>query len=77
MPLLVLQQLEDDAQLKYSAGDCAAKLCRGGAQRARAPLTPGPWSVRQVVLRDHGFARDELPDDDWNIFWCAGQVNCP
>jgi len=32
-------------------------------------------NVLQVILRDHGFHRVEMPGDDWNIFWCAGQVD--
>eukprot|EP00965_Chrysotila_dentata_P226660 6195544-Pleurochrysis_carterae.AAC.3 len=30
-------------------------------------------NVLQVILRVHGFSRTEQVDDDWNIFWCAGQ----
>jgi hypothetical protein len=40
-----------------------------------ASHTAQSHSLFQVILRDHGFARVELPDDDWNIFWCAGQVS--
>ncbi|KAL1512217.1 hypothetical protein AB1Y20_005480 [Prymnesium parvum] len=32
-------------------------------------------NVLQVILRDHGFDREERLDGDWNIFWCAGQVD--
>ena len=31
-------------------------------------------NVLQVILREHGFHRAELFDNDWNIFWCAGQA---
>ena len=27
-----------------------------------------------MILRDHGFDREERLSADWNIFWCAGQV---
>mmetsp|Transcript_20230 Transcript_20230/g.63418 ORF Transcript_20230/g.63418 Transcript_20230/m.63418 type:complete len:498 (+) Transcript_20230:53-1546(+) len=32
-------------------------------------------NILQVILRDHGFARVERPGAEWNIFWCAGQVD--
>jgi tubulin polyglutamylase TTLL5 len=32
-------------------------------------------NVLQVLLRDHGFERVESADDDWSVFWCAGQVD--
>ncbi|EOD24487.1 hypothetical protein EMIHUDRAFT_469304 [Emiliania huxleyi CCMP1516] len=31
--------------------------------------------LQAVILRDHGFARVERPGAEWNIFWCAGQVD--
>ena len=31
-------------------------------------------NILQVILRDHGFNKTEPPDDEWNVFWCAGQV---
>ena len=34
-------------------------------------------NILQVILRDHGFHRAEPPEDDWNIFWCAGQAAVP
>lgn len=32
-------------------------------------------NILQVILRDHGFHKTEPPDGEWNIFWCAGQVD--
>lgn len=31
-------------------------------------------NVLQIILRDHGYERVENKEDDWSIFWCAGQV---
>jgi hypothetical protein len=31
--------------------------------------------IGQVILRDHGYERVESKDDEWAIFWCAGQVS--
>jgi hypothetical protein len=31
-------------------------------------------NVLQVILRDHGYHRVESMEDDWCIFWCAGQI---
>ena len=31
-------------------------------------------NILQVILRDHGFNKTEPPDDEWNVFWCAGQA---
>ena len=31
-------------------------------------------NVLQVILRDHGYSRVEAFQEDWTIFWCAGQV---
>ena len=31
-------------------------------------------NVLQVILRDHGYERVEEIEEDWSIFWCAGQV---
>ena len=68
-PLVILQQFEDNSQLKHPPGEFGSVFFAVYAPRKH--LNP---SLSQVILRDHGFARVELPDDDWNIFWCAGQV---
>ena len=31
-------------------------------------------NILQVILRDHGFHKTEPPDNEWNVFWCAGQA---
>ena len=31
-------------------------------------------NVLQVILRYHGYERVERFEDEWSIFWCAGQV---
>ena len=36
--------------------------------------TPANSNVLQVILRDHGYDRVEQKEDDWSIFWCAGQI---
>ena len=37
--------------------------------------TAGNSNVLQVILRDHGYERVESKDDDWSVYWCAGQVD--
>lgn len=32
-------------------------------------------NVLQVILRDHGYERAESVDEEWSVFWCAGQVD--
>ena len=53
------------------------KLPRPGARLAyyNSSKTAHNSNVLQVILRDHGYERVESAADDWNIFWCAGQVD--
>ena len=60
--------------LQARAPGCCQSL-RPQTPAVRLPDFASPRaSETQVILRDHGYERVENKEDDWSIFWCAGQM---